>query len=275
MVVAMAARPRWDPEQYRRFADERNRPFFDLVGRVGAERPGRVVDLGCGTGALTATLAERWPEARVEGLDSSAEMIAEAAGRAIAGRLDFALCDLRDWLPDGPVDVVVSNAVLQWVPGHAALLPGWVERLAPGGWLAFQVPGNDRATSHVLLDELRASPRWRDRLRRAAPGPRVAEPAEYLAALAGLGCAVDAWETTYLHVLHGADPVLEWVKGTALRPVLTSLDPGEQEEFLDDCAAQLRRAYPAQPFGTVLPFRRLFVVACASGGRPPLPEPPL
>jgi trans-aconitate 2-methyltransferase len=261
MVVAMVTEPRWDPEQYRRFADERSRPFFDLTGRVGAERPRHVVDLGCGGGALTATLAERWPEALVEGLDSSAEMIAGAIPRAIPGRLRFTRADLRDWRPDAPVDVAVSNAVLQWVPGHATLLRGWVDALAPGGWLAFQVPGNDRSPSHVLLDELRAAPRWRDRLHQAAPGPRVLEPAEYLAHLAGLGCVVDAWETTYLHVLQGADPVMEWVRGTALRPVLTVLDAAEQTEFLAEYAARLRDAYPAGEFGTVLPFRRLFVVA--------------
>ncbi|HEY4025097.1 MAG TPA: trans-aconitate 2-methyltransferase [Candidatus Dormibacteraeota bacterium] len=257
----MAPDSKWDPEQYRRFAGERSRPFFDLTGRVGAGRPRSVVDLGCGTGALTATLAERWPEAQVEGLDSSAEMIAEAARRTIPGRLHFALGDLREWRPDAALDVVVSNAALQWVQDHVSLLEGWVEALAPGGWLAFQVPGNDRSPSHVLLDELREAPRWRDRLREAAPGPRVLEPAEYLACLTGLGCVVDAWETTYLHVLRGADPVLEWVKGTALRPVLTTLDPGEQREFLAEYATRLREAYPAQPFGTVLPFRRLFVVA--------------
>jgi trans-aconitate 2-methyltransferase len=261
MVVAMAVDSRWDPDQYRRFADERNRPFFDLTGRIAAERPRRVVDLGSGTGALTATLTERWPEALVEGVDSSAEMVAEAALRTIPGRLRFTLGDLREWRPDAPVDVVVSNAALQWVPGHVALLGDLVVSLAPGGWLAFQVPGNDRAPSHVLLDGLREAPRWRDRLRGAAPGPRVMEPAEYLAALTGMGCAVDAWETTYLHVLPGADPVLEWVKGTALRPVLTNLDAGGQAEFLAEYAVRLREAYPAQPFGTVLPFRRLFVVA--------------
>jgi trans-aconitate 2-methyltransferase len=253
--------PTWDPGQYARFADERSRPFFELLGRVRAERPARVTDLGSGTGALTATLAERWPDALVEGVDRSPEMIAEAAPLAIPGRLRFGIADVRDWRPDEPVDVLVSNAVLQWVPEHADLLARWVDALAPGGWLAFQVPGNDRSPSHVLLDELRDSPRWRDALGGAAPGPRVREPEEYLALLASRGCAVDAWETTYLHVLRGADPVLEWVKGTALRPVLTALAGAEREAFLAEYAARLRAAYPARPHGTVLPFRRLFVVA--------------
>jgi trans-aconitate 2-methyltransferase len=263
----MASHPTWDPAQYARYTDERSRPFFELVERVRAERPRLVVDLGCGTGALTATLADRWPGALIEGLDRSPEMIAEASARAIPGRLRFDVADVRDWRPAAPVDVVVSNATLQWLPEHAALLPAWVGALADGGWLAFQVPGNDRAPSHVILDELRRSARWRGALAGAAAGPRVREPEEYLARLAGLGCRVDAWETTYLHVLAGPDPVLEWVKGTALRPVLTALAGEEREAFLAEYASRLREAYPARPFGTVLPFRRLFVVARrVSGG---------
>jgi trans-aconitate 2-methyltransferase len=257
----MSSHPTWDPVQYRRYADERSRPFFELVGRVGAERPRRVVDLGCGDGALTATLAARWPDAVVEGVDRSPEMIAGAEPRSVPGRLRFALGDVRDWRPEAPVDVVVSNATLQWVPEHAVLIERWAEALPDGGWLAFQVPGNDRAPSHAILDELRSAPRWRDRLAAAAPGPRVLEPGEYLARLADRGCAVDAWETTYQHVLPGADAVLEWVKGSALRPVVSSLEGAAREEFLADYAARLRDAYPARPSGTVMPFRRIFVAA--------------
>jgi trans-aconitate 2-methyltransferase len=257
--------PTWDPHQYLRFADERGRPFFELVARVGAETARRVVDLGCGPGELTATLAARWPEALVEGVDSSPAMIAEAAARAIPGRLRFSRGDLRDWRPDGPVDVLVSNAALHWVPAHADLLARWVDGLTPGGWLAFQVPGSDGQPSHVILDELRASPRWRDQLGAPEGGPRVLEPADYLDRLVRLGCAVDAWETTYLHVLPGADPVLEWVRGTTLRPVLTALPPGEQDAFLAEYGRRLREAYPPGPAGTVLPFRRLFVVARRDG----------
>jgi trans-aconitate 2-methyltransferase len=252
----------WDPGQYDRFAGERSRPFVELVSRVGAERPALVVDLGCGTGRLSATLLQRWPEAWVEGVDSSPEMIAEAARGAGSGRLHFRVGDLRDWRPPAAVDVLIANASLQWVPEHPALLPRWVDDLAPGGWLAFQVPGNDDSPSHVLLAELRRSPRWRERVGDGPGGHRVLEPQEYLERLAARGCSVDAWETTYLHVLPGPDPVLEWVKGTALRPVLGALGPGpDREAFLAEYAALLRAAYPPRPFGTVLPFRRQFVVA--------------
>lgn len=251
----------WDPAQYGRYADERSRPFHELVARIGAERPARVVDLGCGDGGLTATLAERWPAAAVLGVDSSESMLAAAASRA-GPRLRFARCSIENWRPGGPVDVLVSNAALQWVPDHAAHLPRLVDALAPGGWLAVQVPGNWAAPSHALLASLRGSPRWRDRLGGGAgPWP---DPTDYVRVLAGLGCTVDAWETTYAHVLTGPDPVLEWVRGTALRPVLARLSPAEAASFEAEYGAALRDAYPARPYGTVVPFRRIFAVARAA-----------
>ena len=264
--VGSAASTGWDPGQYLRFGDERARPFLDLLARVAADDPAYVVDLGCGPGTLTALLAQRWPRARVEGLDSSPEMIEEAAERAVPGRLGFRLGDLREWRAERPVDVLVSNATLHWVPGHLALLARLVAELAPGGELAVQVPGNFRAPSHTLLAELRESPRWRARLGQAALGGAwVHEPEDYLATLVAAGARADVWETTYLHVLPGPDAVLEWAKGTTLRPVLAALDAAEQEELLTEYGAALREAYPERPYGTVLPFRRLFAVARAPG----------
>ena len=255
---------RWDPEQYLQFAAERGRPFGDLLARVGAEEPRTVVDLGCGPGNLTATLLERWPGATVAGLDSSPEMVADA--RAAHGghdRLSFAVADLRDWRAAEPVDVLVSNATLQWVPGHLDLLPTLVEQVRPGGWLAFQVPGNFAERSHTAMAEVATSPRWaatfdgRDRARPASEDPQT-----YLEVLAGLGSTVDAWETTYAHVLRGDDAVVRWVRGTGLRPYLQVLaDEAEREEFLADYRALLAPAYPQHSWGTVLPFRRIFVVA--------------
>lgn len=252
----------WDPAQYLRFSDERSRPFADLLARVRADAPRRVVDLGCGPGELTRLLLHRWPLAYVEGIDSSPEMIERARALSVPGRLDFNLGDVRSWVPESPVDVVVSNATLQWVPGHLDLLGQLVSALAPSGWLAVQVPGNFAAPSHVLLAELRESPRWRGRLGGDARRDlAVGEPADYLTRLTGLGCHVDVWESTYLHVLRGPDAVLEWGKGTALRPVLSALPRQEQGEFLEEYGRALRKAYPAQGFGTVFPFRRIFVVA--------------
>lgn len=249
---------RWDPAQYARFSDERSRPFFDLTGQIGASEPGVVVDLGCGSGELTATLASRWPAATVRGLDASAEMIERATG---GDRLSFALADAADF-DATEVDVLISNALLQWVPGHQELLVRWAGQLAAGGWLAFQVPANFGSPSHRLMRELAESARWRDRLAGVLRhSDAVAEPAEYLSLLVEAGLRVNAWQTSYLHVLSGPDPVLEWVRGTGLRPVLQALTTDEAASFVDEYAGLLRQAYPERPFGTVFPFLRTFVVA--------------
>lgn len=261
------AEPTWDPTTYLAFEDERARPFFDLLGRVDAGDPRRVVDLGCGPGRLTATLARRWPHARVLGLDSSSTMVAQA-GQESTDRLSFEVADLRDWQLQAPIDVIVANASLQWVPGHRELLPRLVDSLSPSGWLAFQVPGNFDEPSHVLLHELAEDPRF------AAATAGVERPAafdaeSYLRDLAALGMRVDAWETTYLHVLTGDDPVFTWISGTGARPVLQALDDAQRAVFVPEYKALLRAAYPPQRFGTVLPFRRIFVVGQrnARGGR--------
>lgn len=272
------AEVRWDPEVYLRFADHRERPFHELLARVdvalAGRVPGRVLDLGCGPGTLTRTLLDRWPGAQVLGVDSSPEMVEAARSAAAAvpadrGRFDVELGDLREWAPSdgGRFDVVVSNATLQWVPGHLELLPRLVTLLEAGGVLALQVPGNFDSPSHLLLAGLRSEPRWRDMLGAAADRPAAsADPADYLRVLAGVGCVVDAWETTYAQVLPGEDAVLRWMEGTGLRPVLTALDAGDptgadRERFLTEYAELLRTAYPQQPWGTVLPFRRVFAVA--------------
>jgi trans-aconitate 2-methyltransferase len=257
--------PAWDPAIYLRFADERARPFVELLARVRAVRPAVVVDLGCGEGALTASLARRWPGARITGVDSSPEMLAAAAARAVPGRVAFTAGDVRDWAPPEPVDVVVSNAVLHWVPGHERLLARWAAGLSPGGELAVQVPGNFRAPTHALLAQLCASPRWAGRTGDAAPRPdAVLEPAGYFDVLTGAGLSADVWETTYLHVLTGEDPVLGWVRGTVLRPVLARLDEDDAAALTAAYAAALREAYPRRADGTtLLPFRRVFAVGRA------------
>lgn len=250
----------WDPTKYLAFADHRSRPFFDLVGRVNAEAPRRVVDLGCGPGNLTVALAQRWPDAVLEASDSSSEMVAAARERGI----DASVLDVREWQPSGDADVVVSNAVLQWVPGHDELLARWVKQLPHGAWLAFQVPGNFDAPSHVRIRELAASARWRDRLAALVlrEDDAVLDPAGYAGLLSDAGCVVDAWETTYLQRLTGDDPVLEWVTGTALRPIRNALPDAEWQEFRAELAPRLRAAYPQRADGTTwFPFRRVFVVA--------------
>lgn len=260
------ATPRWDPTQYDVYADERARPFRDLTARIDVAEPRVVLDLGCGPGSQTETLCERWPHARVVGLDSSADMIAAAEPRGRSGRLEFVHSDLRGYRPGEPVDVVIANALLQWVPGHLdllALIAGW---LAPGGVLAVQVPDNFSDPSHTLLRDLRLSPKWRDRLGHGADRELAVErPTRYLDALTDAGLVPDVWQTTYLHLLAGPDPVLQWMKGTALRPVLSALadDPAATDEFLGELAVLLAAAYPSGKSGTVFPFRRTFFVGRA------------
>lgn len=250
----------WDPGKYLAFADHRSRPFFDLLGRVGAESPRRVADLGCGPGNLTGTLASRWPSAVVEAVDSSEEMVAAARARG----LDAEVVDVREWSLRPDTDVVVSNAVLQWVPGHEKLLARWVRQLPGGAWLAFQVPGNFGAPSHVEVRSLVATETWRDRLEPVVlrEEDAVLDPDGYATLLSDLGCAVDAWETTYLQRLTGEDAVLEWITGTALRPIRAALDDQAWQEFRAQLAPRLRARYPIRADGTTwFPFRRVFAVA--------------
>ncbi|MFE4665098.1 trans-aconitate 2-methyltransferase [Streptomyces sp. NPDC056716] len=263
--------PVWDPAQYLRHAGHRARPFADLLARVPdlpAQRP-RIADLGCGPGTVTTALAARWPGAHITGYDNSPQMLADAHRHAGptpgGGSLDFAVADARTWTPDETHDLIISNATLQWVPGHLDRFSDWIAALAPGGTFAFQVPGNFDAPSHRLMRELAApDPRLTAALRHDSA---VRTPAAYLAALAGLGCAADVWETTYLHLLQGEDPVLDWVKGTGLRPILTELadDDEAREAFLTAYGSRLREAYPATPHGTPFPFRRIFAVASVPG----------
>lgn len=247
----------WDPALYLTFDDARSRPFFDLVARVGAQRPRRVVDLGCGPGHLTEVLARRWPGAAVQALDSSAEMVAAARERGV----DAVRADVADWMPAPGTDVVVTNAVLQWVPSHRELLARWVSALSGDAWFAMQVPGNLSAPSHALVRELVAAPRWRGAMT-LREEIVVGEPADYAALLGGPGIEVDVWETTYLQRLTGADPVLTWITATALRPVRDALDDAGWEAFRAELAPRLRAAYPASSDGTTwFPFRRIFAVA--------------
>lgn len=253
---------KWDPTKYVQFGDYRDRPFFDLTGRVGAQAPVLVVDMGCGPGNLTATLAARWPDAAVVGLDSSAQMLATAARLEPAnGRLTFEQADIAMWHPAADTDVVVTNAALQWVPNHRDLMPGWLAGLRPGAWFAMQVPGNFTAPSHALMRDLASSAAWSTKLAGVLRGDEsVGEPADYLNLLLDAGFSADAWETSYQQVLAGPDPVLEWVRGTALRPVMAALSAADFSLFEAEYAELLAKAYPAGQHGTVFPFRRLFAV---------------
>lgn len=264
---------RWDPQQYAAFADHRNRPFADLLARVAPPAPRLVVDLGCGNGPLTLSLADRWPDARVVGVDHSPQMLSAARDLDVDGRVEWVEADVAQWdltsLGSAP-DVIVTNATLQWVRGPLDLLPGWVGALADGGWFALQVPGNFAAPSHALMREVAAEQPRAGELATALDRNTALDPEDYLRALAALGCEVDAWETTYAQVLDPRgtqeSPVLEWVKGTGLRPVLDTLTgEAERDAFLTAYDERLQAAYPRSAVGVVLPFRRVFAVACKGG----------
>jgi trans-aconitate 2-methyltransferase len=252
----------WNADQYTKFSSHRDRPFFDLMARVEAANPASVVDLGCGTGHLTASLLERWPEARVLGVDSSPQMLEKAVQYAVPGRLEFIEADLRAWQPKEQFDVIVTNAALQWVPDHETLIPRLARLLKDDGWLAVQMPANFDAPSHTLIREVSALEPFKAHLNKLEGEPRTQQSILwYIETLSSLSFEVDAWTTEYQQTLHGQNPVLEWVKGTALRPVLNALPTELHDSFLSEYGARLLKAYPESAFGTVLPFKRVFFVA--------------
>src|SRR5688572_18002852 len=275
--------PSWDPNQYLKFSDHRLRPALDLMAQIALAAPRSIYDLGCGPGTVTRLLAERWPEAAVTGIDSSADMLAKArqeAPRAEArieavraearmetAQVAFEQADIARWSPPVPADLLFTNATLHWFDDHAALLPRLAAQLAPGGVLAIQMPDNRQSPSHLLMDEAAAAGSWHAKLARLRPVyGSMQSPDAYYRILAPVAAQVDIWETTYLHVLPesagGDNPVVEWTKGTALRPYLDALDEPERNAFLAAYAARIAAAYPKQPDGrTLLPFKRIFIVA--------------
>lgn len=255
--------PTWDPRQYSRFEAERDRAALDLLLRLPTDLdPDEIWDLGCGAGQHAALLKRRHLHARVHGLDSSEAMLDQA--RALDADVDWRRGDIVDWTPEAPVDLILANASLQWLPDHATLLRRLTAALAPGGVLAVQMPMAHETLHHTLLRTVAADGPWAERLAGVETIAPLLAPSAYYAVLAEACAPVDVWATTYLHALTGADAVLEWVKGTASRPYLTALDgdPAMRTAYLSVLGARLGEAFPRRADGaTLLPFPRLFLVA--------------
>ena len=249
----------WNPALYSRFEDERTRPARDLLARVLLDMPGRVVDLGCGPGNSTELLVERYPEASVLGLDSSPAMI-DAARKRLPG-VRFETADVATWTPDRPVDLIFANAVLQWLPGHPALLPRLFGLLAPGGVLAVQMPDNLDEPSHRAMRTVAAQEPWADRMD-SGMREQLPSPTAYYDMLVGEAATVDVWRTAYHHPMESPAAIVAWLRATGLRPYLDRLDSADQVKFLSRYEALLDRDYPVRADGKrLLAFPRLFIVA--------------
>jgi trans-aconitate 2-methyltransferase len=255
--------PTWDSAQYLRFSAERTQPAIDLAARIAIENPRRIVDLGCGPGNSTAVVARRWPTAELLGLDNSAEMI--AAAKKNLPHCTWQIGDIGSWSPPNGFDIVFSNAALQWIPDHRHAVPRLLSHVANGGAFAFQVPANFDAAPHRLIRELGSSPAWRNFFLAPVREWHAEEPSFYYDVLAPLASRVELWTTDYIHVVPGPEAIVEWYRGTGLRPWLDLLPTEEnRSRFLADYLTAIANAYPRQKDGRVLfPFRRLFVIAYA------------
>jgi trans-aconitate 2-methyltransferase len=251
----------WDPERYLQFERERSRPLRDLLERIDHPAATAIADLGCGPGNDTPLLRARWPAATIDAIDASPEMIERAKATNTDAAVTYGVRDVRAWAPSSAVDIVVSNALFQWVPAHRKAIVDASEFVRPGGYFAFQVPGNQGAPSHMAIKTLAADPEFSAELESVRTRDAFA-PEVYADDFLRRQWEVEAWETTYVHVLRGADPIFDWLSGTGLRPYLQTLSADATPRFADRLKRALREAYPATKAGvTLLPFRRIFVVA--------------
>ncbi len=251
----------WSAAQYLKFEHERTRPVLDLVQRIPLTQVETAADIGCGPGNSTEVLRERYPQAHIVGLDSSPDMIQAARKRLPS--VAFEVADIREWRAKEPLDVILANAVLQWIPDHETLLPALIGKLKPGGVLAAQLPDNLDEPSHRLMAAVASDGPWASKLRNASFARTERHlPDWYFRLLRAHAPHIDIWRTTYFHSLAGARAIVEWLKGTGLRPYLDPLEESERQAFLARYEGKIAEAYPAEPDGTVLlPFPRLFVVA--------------
>lgn len=256
----------WNAKQYLLFQEYRDRPFYDLIEKIPLKSAdvSSIVDFGCGTGHQTCHLASKFSNAQVIGVDSSIDMISKAKGLT---NLSFVHKDIKEWEPvsSRSVDLILSNSALHWCAKDLSwLFPKWHHFLKKGGVMALQIPNNFDQPSHVILNQLRNANEWKEKLQHVAAdkdlGVKPVE--EYTRKLYDMGFeSVDAWQTTYLHVLKGDNPVLNWLKGTTVTPLKSVLNENELGKFCSDYSSRLNKAYPAKPYGTIFPFTRMFIIA--------------
>ncbi len=256
----------WDAEHYLKYGDERTRPASDLAARVRTVEPAVIADLGCGPGNSTQILRDRWPQSDTIGIDNSPQMI-EAAIRAFPEQ-NWLLADVAQWTSSGPVDLIYSNAALQWLPDHGALLPRLFGMVAAGGALAFQIPSSTYATVRTLIHDISIRTAWSERMNAPRNALTMESPAFYYDALVKIATSLDIWETEYSHVMESAAAIVDWISSTGLRPFLAALDTdAERNEFTAELHQRVRDAYQVRADGKVLfPFRRTFVIAYSHAG---------
>lgn len=251
---------KWDPKQYLTFGGERMRPALDLLARVPMDAPETIVDLGCGPGNVTPALKARWPEAKITGVDGSPEMLERA--RATMPEMTWVEADMNGWTPEKPADLIYSNAALHWLDDHVRVFARLIRQLAPGGYLAVQMPRNWYAPSHTIIDNLVKEGPWRAALEPLLRPNPTGGPQDYYDILAPESRSLDIWETEYCQILEGENPVAEFVKGSQLKRFLDALDEGPREEFWAEYRKRIAQAYPKRADGkTLFPFRRLFILA--------------
>jgi trans-aconitate 2-methyltransferase len=251
----------WNPDAYMKFGSERTRPSVDLVGRIGLAEPASIVDIGCGPGNSTQVLRDRWPKARIIGLDNSPQMIEKA--RTTYPKEEWVLADAATWSSEAKFDLVFSNATLQWIPDHGTLVGRFFDQVSKGGALAVQVPANSGSPLHRALLGVSRSPEWREATAGCGELITYRDADFYYDRLSALSGRVDIWETTYFHVMESRRDLVEWYASTGLRPYLEKLagDP-ERAAFKKQILEECESGYPLRRDGRVLfPFKRLFFIA--------------
>ncbi|MDE2602799.1 MAG: trans-aconitate 2-methyltransferase [Bradyrhizobium sp.] len=251
----------WSAQQYLKFEDERTRPSHDLLAQIPIADARKVIDIGCGPGNSTELLVRRWPQAEVIGIDTSADMLRQARERLPQQK--FIEANIAHWAPPENADVLFANAIFQWVPGHLKQLQRLLRALPSGGVLAVQMPDNLDEPVHVLLREVAKTGPWRQKLAdKAGARDVLPTPGGYYDALGPLCTRIEIWHTIYNHVLEDAAAVVEWIKGSGLRPFVDPLEAPERKQYVAEYTKRIAEAYRPQGDGKVLlRFPRIFIVA--------------